>query len=44
MCLVKCMHFASEMDVLMKNEAVVMERTPNIFARVEPEIKEQAEK
>lgn len=37
------MHFASKMDILIKKEAIVMARTSNVFARVEPEIKEQAE-
>ena len=37
------LHFASEMGMLMEKEAIVMARTSNIFARVEPEIKEQAE-
>lgn len=37
------LHFASEMDILKIKEAIVMARTSNVFARVEPEIKEQAE-
>ena len=39
----KRLHFASEMDILKIKEAIVMARTSNVFARVEPEIKEQAE-
>lgn len=31
------------MDILKIKEAIVMARTSNVFARVEPEIKEQAE-
>lgn len=39
----KRLHFASKMDILKIKEAIVMARTSNVFARVEPEIKEQAE-
>lgn len=39
----KRLHLASEMDRLRINESIVMARTSNVFARVEPEIKEQAE-
>lgn len=37
------LHFASKMDILKIKEAIIMARTSNVFARVEPEIKEQAE-
>ena len=37
------MHFASKMNILKMKEAIVIARTANVFARVEPEIKEHAE-
>ncbi len=39
---VKRLHFASKMDIFKMKEAIVMARTSNVFAQVEPEIKEQA--
>ena len=39
----QCLRFASKMGILIIKEAIIMARTSNVFARVEPEIKEQAE-
>ena len=35
--------FASSCDRIQLKEAMIMSRTANVFARVEPELKEQAE-
>lgn len=37
------LQFASNYDKIQLKEAMIMARTANVFARVEPEIKEQAE-
>ena len=37
------LQFASDYDNLLLKEAMIMARTANVFARVEPELKEQAE-
>ena len=41
--LAKRLQFASDYDNLLLKEAMIMARTANVFARVEPELKEQAE-
>ena len=39
-----CLQFAIKRNIMKKKEeAISMARTANIFARVEPEVKEQAE-
>ena len=39
-----CMQFAIKRNIMKKKEeAISMARTANVFARVEPEVKEQAE-
>ena len=42
--IVNCMQFAIKRNIMKKKEeAISMARTANVFARVEPEVKEQAE-
>ena len=39
-----CLQFAIKQNIMeKKEEAISMARTANVFARVEPEVKEQAE-
>ncbi len=37
------MHIASKSDIIISKGVITMARTSNVFARVEPEIKEEAE-
>ena len=40
---IMCMQYASVCDIIQLKKAMTMARTANVFARVEPELKEQAE-